>query len=50
MILAKLGMLNVMTGKWKTPINLAKIVRWQFGRVYDASEVRHICGRKLLFL
>ena len=30
-----------MTGMWKTPLNLAEIVRWQFGWKYDGSEARH---------
>jgi len=41
MILAGLSVQNVMTGMWQSPRNLAKIVRWQFGREYDGSEVRH---------
>ena len=26
---------------WETQLNLAEIVRWQFGKKYDGSEVRH---------
>jgi hypothetical protein len=39
--------LTTLTSKWKTATNLAKIVRWQFGREYDGSEARQTCCRDL---
>jgi len=35
---------NVMTKAREKPLNPAEIVRWQFGRKYGGSEVRHSEG------
>jgi hypothetical protein len=40
-IKARLSLENLMTSMWKNGLDLAEIVRRQFGKRYDGSEARN---------